>query len=63
MCNAYGYFLVVFMYYGWAFFPDCCLWCFVISLCFWYVKLVIFHYGWAFLLDYCVCCFMISLGF
>ncbi|KAI8344111.1 hypothetical protein BC941DRAFT_407803, partial [Chlamydoabsidia padenii] len=31
--------LLVFIHYGWAFFLGCCLWCFVISLCFWYVKL------------------------
>ncbi|KAI8332091.1 hypothetical protein BC941DRAFT_437496 [Chlamydoabsidia padenii] len=30
----------VFMYYGWAFFLDCCLWCFVFSLCFWLWLLV-----------------------
>ncbi|KAI8329735.1 hypothetical protein BC941DRAFT_442288, partial [Chlamydoabsidia padenii] len=35
-----GTLLLVFMYYDWAFFLDCCLWCFVISLCFWYVKYV-----------------------
>ncbi|KAI8339937.1 hypothetical protein BC941DRAFT_237180 [Chlamydoabsidia padenii] len=28
-----------FMRYGLALFLDCCLWCFVVSLCFWYVKL------------------------
>ncbi|KAI8333586.1 hypothetical protein BC941DRAFT_454865 [Chlamydoabsidia padenii] len=28
----------VFMHYGGAFFPDCCVCCFAISLCFWYVK-------------------------
>ncbi|KAI8339202.1 hypothetical protein BC941DRAFT_422413 [Chlamydoabsidia padenii] len=30
--------LFVFMHYGWTFFLNCCLWCFMISLCFWYVK-------------------------
>ncbi|KAI8335765.1 hypothetical protein BC941DRAFT_471742 [Chlamydoabsidia padenii] len=27
---------LVFMHYDGAFFLGCCLWCFVISLCFWY---------------------------
>ncbi|KAI8337537.1 hypothetical protein BC941DRAFT_425527 [Chlamydoabsidia padenii] len=31
-----GTLLRVFIRYGCAFFLDCCLWCFVVSLCFWY---------------------------
>ncbi|KAI8338357.1 hypothetical protein BC941DRAFT_422648 [Chlamydoabsidia padenii] len=31
-----GTLLFVFMYYGWAFFLDYFIWCFVVSLCFWY---------------------------
>ncbi|KAI8339654.1 hypothetical protein BC941DRAFT_421084, partial [Chlamydoabsidia padenii] len=31
-----GTLLLVSMHYGWDFFLGCCLWCFVISLCFWY---------------------------
>ncbi|KAI8336800.1 hypothetical protein BC941DRAFT_428098 [Chlamydoabsidia padenii] len=33
-----GTLLLVFLHYDWAFFLDCCLWCFVISFCFCSVK-------------------------